>query len=261
MASLAQHNPTGRFTGLADKYARFRPDYPAKALDTIVQVGQLGLGSLVVDVGCGTGISSRLLARRGIPVLGIEPNDEMRAKAQAETPADLPARFQSGKAEATGLVDCCADLVLAAQAFHWFEAEAALVEFRRILKPGGWVVLMWNERDNSDPFTARYTEVIHAFPPARELETDRARAGEVLLTHPLFVEARLLQFSHCQTMDEEGMLGRAFSASYAPRDVETALQMAAALRRVFADYQKEGSVILRYETSLYFAQCPTIQAG
>src|SRR5262249_5045769 len=159
--------------------------------DFILRRCGLGPGSVVVDVGSGTGISARLLARHGLCVTGIEPNTGMRAKAEAETlPPGVPAPvYREGSAEATGLPDAIADAVLAAQAFHWFEPDASLREFHRILRPGGWVVLMWNERDPSDPCTAAYGAVVGGTPEATAVEGSRSRAGEVLLTHPLFQDA------------------------------------------------------------------------
>ena len=172
MTELSHANPTGRFSGLAELYARCRPGYPEESIDYIVERCKLGRQTLVVDVGCGTGISSRMLAHRGIPVLGIEPNAEMRALAAAESlpdPAVAP-RYCEGRAEATNLVDATADAVLAAQAFHWFEPAAALAEFHRILKPPGWVILIWNERDPADPFTAEYGRIVGGSPQAAAVE-------------------------------------------------------------------------------------------
>src|SRR5439155_22179559 len=128
MTTLSRSNPTGRFTGLADSYAKYRPSYPIEAIDFIVSHCRLGKDSMLVDVGCGTGISARLFAERSLRVIGIEPNAEMRAAAAATSvPPDCPQPiYQEGRAEATGLADQSVDAVLAAQAFHWFEPEAAL---------------------------------------------------------------------------------------------------------------------------------------
>jgi SAM-dependent methyltransferase len=203
-----------------------------------------------VDVGCGTGISSRLFAARGIPVLGIEPNDEMRARAEAEVlPAGLPVpEYRKGTAEATELPDGCADAVLAAQAFHWFKADEALREFHRVLRPHGHVALIWNERDERDECTAAFGAVMRSGPDAAAVEAPRGRAGEALLHHPLYVDASHVVFTNEQELDEAGLLGRAFSASYAPREPAAAERFAQALREVFARHSRSGKVILRYET-------------
>jgi SAM-dependent methyltransferase len=182
-------------------------------------------------------------------VIGVEPNDAMRARAEAE-PGAAAIRYVKGTAEATGLPDRCATAVLAAQAFHWFDAPAALREFHRVLRPGDWVALMWNERDERDTCTAAYGAVVRTGPDAAAVEAPRRSAGEVLLHSPLFVEFHKVLFHHEQPLDEEGLLGRAFSASYAPRETQAAAVFVVKLREVFARYQRDGHVVLRYETSV-----------
>jgi SAM-dependent methyltransferase len=258
MAHVSGSNPTGRFTGLADLYARCRLGYSESALDHIVNRCGLHSGAVLVDVGCGTGIASRLFARRGIPVLGVEPNVDMRLRAEAEPlPWGKPVPvYRAGRAEATGLSDQTADVVLAAQAFHWFDPAAALAEFHRILKPGGWVVLLWNERDEADPFTAAYGAAIRANSDAAAVEQSRGQAGNALLQSPLFQKAEKVAFRNEQSLHEDDLLGRAFSASYAPRDGEAAERFAQAVRAVFARFQRHGRVVLRYETAIYYGQRP-----
>ena len=260
MTDLSRCNPTGRFTGLADLYAKHRPTYPDAALDFIVRRCGLGATTTLVDVGCGTGISSRLFAARGVPVIGIEPNDEMRGRAEAATSGDLHPRlavepvYRAGRAEATGLPDGIAAAVLCAQAFHWFDVEPTLCEFHRILQSGGWVALVWNERDEADPCMAAYGALVRATPDAAGVEGRRGRAGEPLLSSPLFADGSRTVFRNEQELDEEGVLGRAFSASYAPREPAAAEAFAATLRRFFAEWQTEGTVVLRYETTVYLAR-------
>jgi len=261
MSTLPQQNPIGRFTGLADCYAKNRPGYPASAVDFIMQRCALNFGSILVDIGCGTGISSRVFAERGVRVIGIEPNSEMREKAGAiavPAHASIPI-YQDGRAEATGLPSDFANAVVAAQAFHWFLPEEALREFHRILKPGAWALLLWNERDSVDRFTAMYGKAFcDIVPEAAAIELPRANGGYPLLTCPWFENRQKLVFHNEQVLDEEGLLGRAFSASYAPRDPPRVATLTAALRKLFAENQKNGKVCLQYDTLLYLGRKLTI---
>lgn len=253
--TLSAFNPLGRFTGLAEVYANCRPSYPTAALDWVWNHCRLSPPSLLIDVGSGTGILSRQLAMRGFRVIGIEPNADMRARAEAEALPPGPApTYQDGRAEATGLADGVAAAVFAGQAFHWFQPEATLCEFRRVLHTGGWVVLLWNERDETDPFTAAYGDVIRTAPQARVMEDTRARSGAALLASPLFEEGVERTFANEQHLTEEAMLGRAFSMSYAPREPAAVETFVASLRQVFLRFQNDGAVKLRYEARVVLAR-------
>jgi SAM-dependent methyltransferase len=252
-------DPTTRFTGLAETYAQFRPSYPAHAVDFVIARCALGSSSLLVDVGCGTGIASRLFAERGVAVIGVEPNTDMRCHAARTSQADQGGQptvtYHEGRAEATGLPSASADTVLSAQAFHWFEPASTLAEFHRILKPGGWVVLMWNERDERDPATATFGDVIRTARGAAEAESGRhARAGNALRLSRLFSSAEQVAFHNQQSLNEEGWIGRAFSASYAPREHAEREAWRERLKAAFDQVQQGGTASLRYKTSIYLAQ-------
>jgi len=262
-------NPTGRFSGLAETYARCRPSYPSDAIDFIVALSLSDVEkreeATIVDVGCGTGISSRLFAERGFKVTGIEPNDDMRQ--QAESQEKMPGlSYSKGTAENTNLQTASADLVVCAQAFHWFDADKALSEFHRILKPGGWVALMWNERDESDEFTKMYGDLFRSIPETEQVEVPRGKAGNALLESSLFEDRQRDLFVSSQILDEDGVVGRAFSASYAPKDSPRRERFEASLRTLFNAYAEphyghlpeiaDGAraVTMHYATSIYTAR-------
>src|SRR5262249_33998065 len=155
----------------------------------------------------------------GLHVIGIEPNADMRRTAESARTAQNagPAEYRDGRAESTGLPDRSADAVLSAQAFHWFATDAALHALYRIVKPSGWLALMWNEQDRTDQLTADYMRSLIRNSPAPGIAADvHFRHGEILFSSPLFREAQRTEFPHVQDLSCDELLGRAFSASYAP---------------------------------------------
>ena len=250
--------PKQRFSGLASVYAAGRPTYPDSAIDFIVSKCNLRTGSVMADVGCGTGISSRIFAERNVQVLGIEPNDDMRKQAEEQRlqTIDYSPKYVRGEAEATGLPDHSVDVVLAAQAFHWFRPQQAIAEFCRVLKPGGWIVLIWNERNEKDSFTGEYGELIRQFPDTSQVEMKRRKAGDALLLDPQVRNASLSWFLNQQEMDWHGLQQRAFSTSYAPKDPQGKEALVEGLQRLYDKYQADGKLTMHYETSVYLAESP-----
>lgn len=247
---LAGENPTERFSDRSADYVKYRPSYPAAAIDAVLE----GLGKsenlTAADVGAGTGISARLLAERGVRVIGIEPNAEMRKAAEEHARVE----YQGGTAEATGLGDASMDLVLCAQAFHWFRQAEALSEFARVLKPGGRVALVWNDRDNDDPLTGGYNRAILTasgdHPAAR-----RFARPDSLFESKLFARARERSCPYTQVLDESGLIGRATSASYVPKSgsaYERLVRELCELVRTHAD--AAGQVRMVYRTNVYLAE-------
>ncbi len=243
-------DPTGRFTSRADAYKRYRPSYPSAAIDAMID----GVGEprtlVAADIGAGTGISARLLADRGVRVHAVEPNRAMREAAE---PHPL-VHFVDGVAEKTGLPDGCADLVLAAQAFHWFRPEEALREFHRILKPTGRLAVMWNERDLTDPLTAVYSDVISRASNRAPEEKWHIRPEELYVSQ-LFATAWERTFVYEQALDTAGLVGRAISASYVPLEGPGRESVERELRAAHARFARsDGTVRLVYRTILYLSQ-------
>lgn len=251
--------PTERFSGLAEIYQASRPSYPKEAIDFILSHCRLSQQSLLVDVGCGTGISTRLFAERGIKTIGVEPNDDMRKTAEdaggtGTVDGEPNPKYIAGTAENTTFEDQSVDAVLAAQAFHWFDPEKSLAEFHRILKNNAFVVLMWNERDEADSFTLEYGELFRKLPDTKSVELDRGKAGHYLMSSKIFKGAERFNFKNAQTLDLEGVMSRAFSASYAPRGGANEQMLRDGLTAAFHKFEKKGTVDLCYETSVYVAQ-------
>ena len=247
---LSDLSPTTRFSGRAADYVRHRPGYPAAAIAAVLR----GLGDPVrlvaADVGAGTGISSRLLAERGVRVLAIEPNAEMRAAAAPHSGSD----WRAGTAEATGLPDASLGLLLCAQAFHWFHAARALAEFRRVLEPGGRLALMWNNRDRDDPLTRAYIEAVHAVHGEHPAER-RGFDPACVAADGGFGPVRLERFVNAQELDREGLLGRALSASYVPREGAAHATLERLLGELFeARRNARGLVTMRYVTQVWLAE-------
>src|SRR5579863_1705779 len=155
---------TQRFSSRVENYVRYRPGYPPEVLELLKNECGLTPDSTVADIASGTGIFTRILAENGNRVFGVEPNDEMRRAGERLLESYSGFTSIAGTAEATTLQDHSVDIVTAAQAAHWFDREKARREFVRILKPGGWLVLLWNERrTDSTPFLREYEHLLLAY--------------------------------------------------------------------------------------------------
>ncbi len=241
------------FEGLASGYDRFRPRYPDAIVDALFR--DIPADATVADIGCGTGISARAIAGRAARVIGVDPSDDMLATARRLSASHPTVTFVKGTAESTSLADASVDLVLVAQAFHWFDPPLALAEFHRILRPRGRCALLWNLRTGDDGFTDDYNRIVVSAAEALDPSTRAGReslAGP-LVKSPLFRDAETVTAPNPQPLDEEGVVGRATSASYFPRAEPERSARLAELRAAFSRHARAGVVVLRQVAQLTMA--------
>jgi SAM-dependent methyltransferase len=248
---------TRRFDPLADDYARFRPGYPRALVDALRAARGLPPGAHVADVGCGTGLLAVPFLDDGYRVTGVEPSPVMRAHAQAALGARPGFRLLDGLAEATGLPGASLDAVVAGQAAHWFDRAAARAEFARVLRPGGWVAAVWNNRKGSrEPLLVEYEALLHEHCPAYGADL-REATGEALAAELLGAgRYGVLHVPNPQSLDWDGLAGRTRSASYVPREEPGRSALFAALRALFERHQRGGRVAFTLDTLAYHAPLP-----
>ena len=206
----------------------------------------------MADVGSGTGILCELLLKNGNRVFGVEPNEDMRRTAEANLSKYKNFRSINGSAESTTLEDGSVDFITAAQSFHWFDAEETRAEFRRILRDGGWVVLIWNTRKTSSPFLQAYDDLVSWLSDDRRVRHEDVSAQAL---RSFLGDYRAAKLDNSQESDYEGLVGRLLSASYAPLRGEPLFEeMITKVSELFNQHQVDGVVTFEYVTEVYAGQ-------
>ena len=244
---------TQKFSGKADVYQKARPSYAQAMLDFIAQKWQIGNGSMVADIGSGTGILTRQLLGLGARVYAVEPNADMRAKAE-ELLGDNP-NFVSvtGTAEQTGLPDHSFQLVTAASAFHWFDTERFKLECERILLPGAPVVLVWNKAELSAEINLGRERIFKKYCPNFKGFSGGQDEGDKLKR--FFFDGALQErrFPNPLSYDRQTFINRALSSSYSL--IETDPEFEAyliELGELFDQFAVEGKIMLPQDSVVYF---------
>jgi SAM-dependent methyltransferase len=271
--------PRPHFSRRVEHYLQSRPHYPQAVIEVLKRECHLTRHALIADIGSGTGMLAALFLANGNRVVGVEPDPEMRAAAEYEL-GQYPA-FTSiaASAEATELPDRSVDVVTAGQAFHWFDRERARKEFARILVPGGWVVLVWNQQKTAgtpflvalEQFWQTYltreglqavatgqdlTLLLQATNPVYRWRLDPGRLSQELITPFSGSDGFAMQtFENPQVYDGEGLKGRVLSAGSAPQAGHPRYtEMLETLDAIFQMHRVNGSVTIDYETQVWYGQ-------
>ncbi len=248
-------SPTARFSDRVENYVRYRPGYPPEVLGLLRAECGLRPRHIVADIASGTGVFTRLLLENGNSVFAVEPNTAMREMGIEQLKSLESNRLVSvaGTAEETTLRPASVDFVTAAQAAHWFDLPRARAEFVRILRPGGWCVLIWNERETTTtPFLRDYEQLLLTYgTDYKEVRHERTTAMIHEFFAPALSEERVYSLS--QQFDYEGLAGRLWSSSYAPLEGHPSYApMMQELERIFRAHAEDGAVDFEYKTRVFY---------
>ncbi|MBB6110817.1 class I SAM-dependent methyltransferase [Mucilaginibacter lappiensis] len=243
---------TKRFSNRVADYVKYRPHYPTAIITFLLESYQLTIDKRIADIGAGTGISTQLFLDAGYHATAVEPNAEMRDKAIELLNSYPGFAAVDGTAENTRLASESVDAVIAGQAFHWFNAQNARAEFKRILKPGGIVALIWNERKTASAFEKEYDQLIithgQDYVKVGHRNIDYDHIGAFYDPEPFAVRV----FENQQIFNFDGLKGRLLSSSYAPTKVDAGYAaMIKDLQELFNRYQQDGVITIHYDTKVY----------
>jgi ubiquinone/menaquinone biosynthesis C-methylase UbiE len=241
-------NTSHKFTGRTDVYDRFRPGYPQGIVDFLVQKLGITTKSVVADIGSGTGKLAKLFVDRGIKTYGVEINADMRKKAGVIFRGNSIFINIEGSAEDTKLPDQSVDHIFVAQAFHWFDRKRTRAEFNRIIKADGYIVLIWNVRQEDTPFLKAYDTLLKKhfteYGATKHREIGDLGINEFYGGDQPVAE---VTFDYNQDFDLEGLIGRALSSSYVQKDNDEFL---GELRELFEQYNRKNQVNFSYKTKV-----------
>lgn len=249
-------DPTKRFSDRVENYVKYRPRYPQELLDFLQKEEIIRKTYYLADIGSGTGFFAKLLLESDCQVFAVEPNKEMREAAE-ELLKEYPNFISvDGQAEATTLDDKSVNFISVAQAFRWFEREKTRNEFLRILKPDGYLALVWNNRLKDEiPFQKEYNELLIKYCP------DYEKTNHYRITYDQIVdfygssEVKIFTCAYHQMFDFDGLKGRLLSSSYTPKVNEpNYLPLISALKALFDKYQINGQVKFEYKTQMYYGK-------
>jgi SAM-dependent methyltransferase len=233
------------FDRAADAYERGRPGYPPEAVAHMAAELSLGPGATVLDLAAGTGKLTRMLTATGANVIAVEPVEGMRRVLMSALPG---VEVLDGTAEAIPVADGAVDAVTVAQAFHWFDAERALADIHRALRPGGGLGLIWNMFDTSVDWVAALQALVHV---QRRGEPHSGRSGwrATVESSPFYGPVAERTFGLIQQLDTDGLVARIGSTSYIATMPEAARdQLSDEVRALVVDIPKPLRLPYRTDT-------------
>ena len=243
---------TKRFSDRVKDYIKYRPTYPAEIAFILERETKLNITKKIADIGSGTGISSLLFLKRNYAVFGVEPNKEMRNAAEQMLSEFKKFESVEGTAENTNLPDKSVDLIFSGQAFHWFDKEKSKIEFNRILKDNGNLVLVWNSRSSKSSFQKEYEKAL--FDNIEEYKFVNHRNINESEIADFFFPKKMHKISvdNKQILDLEGLKGRLLSSSYCPKSGDQYDKLMKNIEEIFDEYQVNNKIEFEYETQIYW---------
>ncbi len=243
---------TKRFSDRVEDYIKYRPNYPNDLVRILEEVVKINPAQLVADIGSGTGISSMPFSKNGYTVMGIEPNKEMREAAEQLLSGFKNFKSVNGSAEQTNLEDNSVDVVFSGQAFHWFDKEKNKVEFSRILREKGNIILAWNERSTKSSFQQEYEQVLYDNIPEYRFVNHRNINEDIIAQFFSPKALNKISLENRQILDFTGLVGRLRSSSYCPKSGEQYDKLMHEIKLLFNRFKNDNTVSFEYESKIYW---------
>lgn len=243
---------TKRFFDRVTDYIKYRPNYPEEIAYILERETKLNITKKIADIGSGTGISSLLFLKRNYSVIGVEPNKEMRNAAEQILSDYKKFKSVEGTAENTNLPDKSVDLIFSGQAFHWFDKEKSKIEFGRILKDNGNLVLVWNSRSTKSSFQKEYEKALLDNIEEYKFVNHR-NISESEISNFFFPKTmNKICIDNKQVLDMQGLKGRLLSSSYCPKSGDVHNKLMEKIEQIFRKYQVNNEIEFEYETQIYW---------
>jgi len=250
-------DPKKRFSSRVENYIKYRPKYPYEVITFLKKKKILTRNSVIADIGSGTGILSEMFLKEGNRVYGIEPNRDMRSAAEMLLRKYSQFISIDGSAETTTLEPNIIDIITAGQAFHWFDLEKTKIEFLRVLKPNGWVFLIWNRRKKlNNKFLEEYEFLLLKYgTDYKVIEKKKLDYDKFFGENKSKINYKKELFYNVQILDFEGLKGRLLSTSYIPLDNHPDYEkMMLELNNLFKKYEINGFIQFEYDTEVFYGQ-------